>query len=148
MFNTLQIALAKLIPALMLAQIALAASTSGTYTVLPPTASNTVISGKGWAYTVPFEVQNSSTIERLIQCESQGVNISRPDSNGRESDGILQFNRAPSDVLGSGTWSDMEHSFDFYGSPIVPADAIHMADIMISNGLVSRWTCARILKII
>jgi len=110
----------------------------------PPSASYSVISGRGWAYIVPFLVENTADIEKLIQCESQGVNISRPDSNGRISDGLLQFNRGPSDVMGSGTWADMEHRFDFYGSPIAPSDAIHLADLMISNGFLGRWTCARL----
>lgn len=140
MFTTLQIALAKL-------TLALLAASTASYSVPAPTTPKTVISGHGWAYTVPFEVENSSTIARIIQCESQGANISRPDSNGRESDGILQFNRSDSDVMGSGTWADMEKRFNFYGSPIVPADAIHLSDIMISNGLVTRWTCAKYLHI-
>lgn len=66
---------------------------------------------------------------------------SRPDmrgGNGRQSDGILQFNRDKSHLLGSGTWADMEKRFDFRGSPIVPDDAIHMADLMISAGLIER----------
>ena len=118
------------------------------YQVLPPPpASYSVISGHGWGYTVPFEVKNAADIEKLIQCESQGVNISRPDSNRRMSDGVLQFNRSPSDVLGSGTWSDMERRFNYHGSPVVPADAIHLADLMISNGFLERWTCSKILKL-
>jgi len=100
-----------------------------------------VPSGQGWAYNVPFPVKNSSTIEKLIQCESQGVNITRPDSNGKPSWGILQFN-------GTSTWDEMEHRFNFYGSPIIPADAIHLADIMISEGLLNRWTCARITGVL
>ena len=57
---------------------------------------------------------------------------------------MLQFNRGLSDTLGSGTWTDMEGRFHFYGSPINPTQAIHMADMMIGAGLLDRWTCAKI----
>jgi len=42
------------------------------------------------------------SVVQLIGCESQGVNISRPDSDGIFSDGILQFYR---DGTGR-TWSN------------------------------------------
>ncbi len=96
------------------------------------------VSGKNWRYDLSFPVYNLSTVERLIQCESQGQNISRVDSNGQISRGILQFN-------GTSTWNEMEQRFNFYGDPGNPPEAIHMADMMISNGLVGRWTCARSL---
>jgi hypothetical protein len=96
------------------------------------------LSGKNWHYDLSFPVYNSSTLERLIQCESQGLNISRTDSNGQMSWGILQFN-------GTSTWNEMEQRFSFYGDPRNPPDAIHMADMMISSGLVRRWACARSL---
>ena len=96
------------------------------------------VSGKSWRYDLSFPVRNVSTIEQLIQCESQGQNISRVDSNGQVSRGILQFN-------GTSTWNEMERRFNFYGDPRNPTAAIHMADMMISNGLVGRWTCARSL---
>jgi hypothetical protein len=96
------------------------------------------VSGKDWHYDVTFPVYNSSSLERLIQCESQGRNISRTDSNGQISWGILQFN-------GTSTWNEMEQRFNFYGDPRNPSDAIHMADMMISGGLIRRWACARSL---
>lgn len=110
------------------------------YAVQPPKTPQTVISGHGWAYTVPYQVNNASTIEKLIQCESQGVNIARPDSNHKISWGVLQFN-------GTSTWQEAERQFDYYGSPMIPGDAIHMADMMISNGELGRWTCAHILHL-
>jgi hypothetical protein len=96
------------------------------------------VSGKNWRYDLSFPVHNLSVVEQLIQCESQGQNISRVDTNGQLSRGILQFN-------GTSTWNEMEHRFDFYGDPRNPSQAIHMADMMISNGFVGRWTCARSL---
>jgi hypothetical protein len=96
------------------------------------------VSGKNWRYDLSFPVRNLSTVEQLIECESQGQNISRVDTNGQVSQGILQFN-------GTSTWNEMEHRFDFYGDPRNPTAAIHMADMMISSGLVGRWTCARSL---
>ena len=79
----------------------------------------TILSGKDWSYTVPFSVHNKALIEKLVQCESQGVNVSRPDSNGLTSWGLLQFNR-------TSTWADMEQRFNFTGSPLIPDNAIHM----------------------
>lgn len=129
---------------LLIALTGLYASLTAVYPVKPLPTIQTTLSGQGWAYTVPFPVENPYDIEQLISCESQGVNISRPDSDGLISDGVLQFHRDKSDVLGSGTWSDMEKRFDYYGSPIIPADAIKMADLMISAGFLGRWTCAHI----
>ncbi|HEY6902837.1 MAG TPA: hypothetical protein VI216_00915 [Candidatus Acidoferrales bacterium] len=96
------------------------------------------VAGKNWRYDLTFPVRNRSIVEQLIECESQGQNISRIDSNGQVSRGILQFN-------GTSTWNEMEHRFGFYGDPGNPTAAIHMADMMISSGLVGRWTCARSL---
>jgi hypothetical protein len=111
------------------------------YTVYPPIpSSTTLLQGKNWHFLVPFTVQNSSTIEKLIQCESQGVNVARPDSNGLESWGILQFN-------GTSTWNELSAKSGIRGSPMMPADAIRMADWAISNGYLKRWSCARILKL-
>lgn len=104
-----------------------------------PRTANPVaeLSGKNWHYDLSFPVHNSSTLEKLIQCESQGRNISRVDSDGQMTWGILQFNTS--------TWKEMERRFNFYGDPRNPPDAIHMADMMISSGLIGRWTCARSL---
>ena len=66
----------------------------------------TVLSGLPWAYSVPFEVQNKAEIEKLIDCESAGLNVSGPDSDGLISDGILQFHRGPEDTLTRSTWED------------------------------------------
>jgi hypothetical protein len=107
------------------------------YAIQPPNAPQTQLQGQGWAYTVPFPVHNVEKIEKLIQCESQGVNIARPDSNHKISWGVLQFN-------GTSTWEEAERQFDFTGSPMIPADAIHMADMMIDAGMGHRWTCWKI----
>jgi hypothetical protein len=95
------------------------------------------VAGKNWHYELSFPVYNSSTLERVIQCESQGLNISHTDSNGQAYMGILQFNGP--------TWYEMEQRFDSYGDPRNPSEAIHMADMMISSGLIGRWSCARSL---
>ena len=125
---------------LLYALITLLFLKTAVYTVTPPPTPKTVISGHGWAYTVPFVVQNTSTIEKLIQCESQGVNIARPDSNGLLSYGLLQFN-------GTSTWSDFTAKSGLSGSPMMPDDAIRLADWAISHGYLHRWTCARILHL-
>jgi hypothetical protein len=99
------------------------------------------ITGKNWHYDLTFRPEHPEIIQKLIQCESQGVNISRPDSDGIVSDGILQFHE-------DGTWQDMERLSGFKGSPLIPSDAIFMADWMIGHGFLRRWSCARILKLI
>lgn len=117
--------------------------------VQPPSVAYTLISGHGWAYRVPFPVQNTADIQKLIKCESSGQNISRPDRDGIYSDGILQFHRASKiSPLGSGTWAWMEKLSGIKGSPIIPADAIRMTDWAISHGLVGQWSCARLTHII
>lgn len=126
---------------LFIALISPALSRTATYTTLPANPPQDTLQGQGWRFTVLFPVHNKSTIEKLIQCESRGVNIARPDSNGLDSWGILQFN-------GTSTWNEMERRFSFYGNPLAPADAIHMADMMIDAGFLARWSCARILGLI
>jgi hypothetical protein len=67
--------------------------------------------------TVSFPIENIADIEKLIQRENEGVNIAQPDSNHSISWGVLQFN-------GTSTWDAMEERFGFYGSPMIPSDAI------------------------
>jgi hypothetical protein len=107
-------------------------------------SSETIISGPQWSYTVPFEVRNKATIEKLIQCESRGVNLSRPDDDGIMSDGILQFHRGPTDSMAGGTWEDFSRASGITGSPKNPADAIRMTDWAISHGFGPRWACWRL----
>lgn len=106
-------------------------------------ASETVLAGPSWAYVVPFAVTNKTDIERLIECESGGRNISGPDSDGIISDGVLQFHRGPADTLSSSTWEDFSRASGITGSPRNPVEAIRMTDWAISHGLGPRWTCWR-----
>jgi len=123
-------------------------SSSRAIAVSPPKSpSETTLSGKSWVYTVPFVVKNVADIEKLISCESQGVNVSRPDRDGMIPDGILQFHRGPTDTLQSSTWAAFSNASGIKGSPIDPTASIRMADWAISNGLISHWTCARILHL-
>lgn len=117
------------------------------YSIQPQNPVQTEISGKGWAYAVPFAVHNVTDIEKLIQCESQGVNISRPDSDGIYSDGILQFHRGPLDTMQSSTWQSFSRASGITGSPLIPADAIKQADWAISHGLGPHWTCWKIMHL-
>jgi hypothetical protein len=109
--------------------------------------TETVLSGPRWAYSVPFAVENKVEIEKLIQCESAGLNVSGPDSDGLVSDGILQFHRGPADTLTRSTWEDFSRASGIAGSPMNPADAIRMADWAISHGYGPRWTCWRLQKL-
>ena len=117
------------------------------YTVTRPILSETLISGPRWAYRLPFAVKNKATIEKLIQCESRGMNVSRPDSDGIMSDGILQFHRGPTDTLAGSTWEDFSQASGITGSPNDSADAIRMTDWAISHGLGPHWTCWRLQKL-
>ena len=116
-------------------------------TVAPPIRMETFISGPRWGYSLPFAVKNKATIEKLIQCESSGRNVSRPDSDGIMSDGILQFHRGPTDTLAGGTWEDFSQASGIRGSPRNPADAIKMTDWAISHGRGPHWTCWQLQKL-
>jgi hypothetical protein len=107
----------------------------------------TVVSGPQFTYTVPFAVKNKAAIGKLIECESRGMNVSRPDDDGIMSDGILQFHRGPGDTLAGGTWEDFSRASGIKGSPRDPADAIRMTDWAISHGLGPHWTCWRLQKL-
>jgi hypothetical protein len=76
-------------------------------------------------------------LRTLIKCESQNTNISRLDSNGLMSYGILQFN-------GTATWNTYAPLAHVSSSPTNPVAAIKVADYMISNGLLHKWSCAYI----
>jgi hypothetical protein len=114
------------------------------YSVARSAPAETVLAGPRWAYVVPFAVTNKTDIERLIQCETGGRNISEVDSDGIVSDGILQFHRGPGDTLSSSTWEDFSRESGLKGSPRNPVEAIRMADWAISHGLGPRWTCWRL----
>jgi hypothetical protein len=122
---------------------------NGVYTVQPPESPvQTILEGKNWRFRVEFAVKNVKDIEKLISCESHGVNISRPDSDGTISDGILQFHRSSKNApVGSGTWAWMESLSGIKGIPTDPAAAIKMTDWAISKNLGPHWTCWRIEKL-
>ena len=80
------------------------------------------------------------TIQKLIQCESQGQNIARPDSNGKMSYGILQYQMT--------TWLDFEQLSGIHGSPMDEQTAIDMAEWAVAHAYLRRWTCAHILGMV
>jgi hypothetical protein len=84
----------------------------------------------------------------LIQCESGGVNISRADTGGIFSDGILQYHRGRLNTMASGTWESFSAASHITGSPLIPADAIAQTDWAINHGLLSHWSCAHILHLV
>lgn len=135
----------KYICTLFLAFLALAIVKPATYPVLAQSTLTTQISGKNWHYTVPFEVKNKETIEKLIQCESQGINITKPDSDGRYSFGILQFHAGPTNTMQSSTWELFSKASGITGSPMIPEDAIRLTDWAINHGLINHWSCYGIL---
>jgi hypothetical protein len=129
------------LPLVTLVQTLLART--GEYNAARPAMSETVLAGPRWEYVVPFAVSNKKDIERLIECESGGRNISELDSDGVISDGVLQFHRGPKDTLSNGTWEDFSRASGLTGSPKNPVEAIRMTDWAISHGLGPRWTCWR-----
>ena len=83
-----------------------------------------------------------SILRQLIKCESQNQNVARMDSNHQISFGILQFN-------GTSTWADFApRAGVIHSTPMNPMSAIKVADWMVSNGFLGRWTCARILNLL
>lgn len=129
------------LPLITLVQTLLARTNE--YRVAREMPAETVISGPRWSFAVPFPVAHKAEIERLIQCESGGRNISKPDSDGIISDGVLQFHRGPADTLSSSTWEDFSRASGLGGSPKNPLDAIRMTDWALGHGLGPRWTCWR-----
>jgi hypothetical protein len=59
------------------------------------------------------------------------------DSNNLMSYGILQFN-------GTATWDAFAPLAGISSTPMNPPAAIVVADWMISNGQLHRWTCAKL----
>jgi hypothetical protein len=88
----------------------------------------------------PPEAEIPSIVAHLIACESRGVNVKEIDSNGLYSFGELQFQ--------SSTWAFFSGLSGIRGDPMNPNDAVTMAEWAIRSGYLSRWSCARILKII
>jgi hypothetical protein len=78
--------------------------------------------------------KNPALLRKLIQCESQDQNVSRIDSNGLLSRGILQFN-------GTSTWADFAPRASVSSTPLNPQAAIAVADYMITEGFADRWGC-------
>jgi hypothetical protein len=64
-------------------------------------------------------LKHEAIINRLIHCESSGANVSRPDSDGINSDGILQFHRGPKNTLEGGTWEEMSRRSGIMRKPDV-----------------------------
>jgi hypothetical protein len=83
------------------------------------------------------QAKHKDKIAKLISCESGGRNGCWPDSDGINSCGILQFHE-------DGTWQEMSYKSGIVGTSSDPNDAIRMADWMIDNGYLRRWTCAKI----
>jgi hypothetical protein len=113
-----------------------------------PIASPRAESSHQWHVYTPAEIDellqdtaNPVILKKLISCESQDTNIARMDSNHQISYGLLQFN-------GTATWQEFSALANVSGSPMIPDDAVKVADWMISNGALGRWTCAHILKLI
>jgi len=95
-----------------------------------------------------LKVKHAETIKKLIKCESYGENVSRPDSDGIISDGILQYHRSKEtpNVAGSGTWAEFSRLSGIKGSPNNIIDAIKMTDWAIENGKIEHWSCYWILS--
>jgi hypothetical protein len=78
-------------------------------------------------------------VQRLIQCESSGRNVTIIDSNGLHSRGILQFQDK--------TWEWFSKLSGIKGTSTNPNDAIRMANWAVQNGYGPHWTCFRLLRL-
>lgn len=91
---------------------------------------------------IEFLINNSkhpSIIRKLVVCESQFTNIKRIDSNNFYSYGILQYQKQ--------TWDEWSKKSGIKGNPMNPDEAVIMADWALDNGLLSNWSCAKIMKL-
>lgn len=84
--------------------------------------------------------QADAVIPYLIACESRDRSIKIVDSNGYYSYGPLQIQNSTAELFNSIGHTDLD--------PMVPVQAVQLAEIAIENGYLYRWSCARILGII
>lgn len=119
--------------------------------IVPPAVQTKLlapISSQEWTHYTQAQIDQMTQgafhpyiLRTLIRCESQNTNISRLDSNGKMSYGILQFN-------GTATWNTFAPLAGVSSSPMNPVAAIKVADYMISIGQLHRWSCAKITGLI
>ena len=96
---------------------------------------------KAQAPTISEQASNEATldsriediVDRLIQCESGGKNITIIDSNGLESRGILQYQDK--------TWEWFSKLSGITGKPTNDEDAKKMTRWAVKNGYGENWTC-------
>lgn len=84
--------------------------------------------------------QANSVIPYLIACESRDKSIKDVDSNGFYSYGILQMQSSTAALFNSLDHTDLD--------PIIPAQAVQLAEIAIENGYLYRWSCATLEHIV
>jgi hypothetical protein len=83
--------------------------------------------------------QAQKVIPYLIACESRDKSVKIIDSNGFYSYGILQMQSSTVAMFNS-----IDHTVL---DPMIPAQAVELAEIAIERGYLSRWSCARILHL-
>ncbi len=107
-----------------------------------PVASSTAALPAAPESPAPYKPRNPKTIAALIRCESRGKNVKIIDTNGKYSYGILQYQKA--------TWNQWSRESGIEGDPMVPEDAIRMADWAIDQGdaYLGQWSCAHILGLV
>lgn len=81
-----------------------------------------------------------TVIPYLIACESEARSVKRVDSNGFYSYGILQMQSSTAAMFNSIEGTDYD--------PMRPLEAVSLAEIAIEHGYLSRWSCARIEKVV
>jgi hypothetical protein len=84
--------------------------------------------------------QAEAVIPYLIACESRDKSVKIVDLNGYYSYGILQVQSSTAARFNSieGTAYD----------PMIPEQAVDLAEIAIQSGYLYRWSCAKILGIV
>jgi hypothetical protein len=84
--------------------------------------------------------QAETVIPYHIASESRDKSVKDVDSNGFYSYGILQMQSSTVALFNGLDHTDLD--------PMIPAQAVQLAEIAIENGYLYRWSCASILGII
>lgn len=84
--------------------------------------------------------QADSVIPYLIACESRDKNVKDVDSNGFYSYGILQMQSSTAVFFNS-----LENT---HYDPMIPTEAVELAEIAIRHGYLYRWSCSALERIV
>jgi hypothetical protein len=84
--------------------------------------------------------QGDMVIPYLVACESRDKSIKDIDSNFFYSYGILQMQSSTVALFNSIDHTDLD--------PMIPVQAVQLAEIAIEHGFLSRWSCSSLENIV